>query len=474
MGSRDNPGFLKQGLQSLYRRWQAIAGAEYDAEQASLRPSLPPEDLPLVRAQMEACLVGQGGEVLARSRAAALGQAYLALNEEGRERFLRLMAQEFDLEEARVQEALDHLKGASDPAARRRARKALRRATESPRTRILTRFNALPEGVKFLVDLRAELIPLARQDPLLASLDDDLKDLLTSWFDVDFLELRRISWQTASGALLEKFISYEAVHPVESWEDLKNRLDYDRRYFAFFHPRMPQEPLIFLEVALVEGLVGSIQDLLDPAGPQIDPAEADTAVFYSISSAQKGLAGVSFGGFLIKRVVEQLLQEFRGLKTFGTLSPMPGFLPWLLDALGEGLGVLPSGEARRIAEFSGSRNPEEWLHDLLESGYWAEEESLRELLKPTLLGLAARFLLLEKRRDGSARDPVANFHLSNGARVERINWMADTSSRGIGQSAGVMVNYLYDLRRIEENHESYRGTGQVVASSGVKRLQTGR
>ncbi|MFO8176006.1 MAG: malonyl-CoA decarboxylase family protein, partial [Longimicrobiales bacterium] len=331
MSPKNGSGFLRQGLQSLYRRWQLIAGSEYDADVASLRPSLPREDRPLVRAQMEACLEAQGGEVLARARAAALGQAYMALNATGRKNFLRLMAAEFDLDEDDIQESLDDLRAARTPEERRRARRSLRRATESPRARILTRFNALPEGVKFLVDLRADLIPLAREDPLLASLDDDLKDLLASWFDVDFLELRRISWQTASGALLEKFMAYEAVHPVESWEDLKNRLDYDRRYFAFFHPRMPQEPLIFVEVALVQGLTGNIQELLDPEAPQLDPAEADSAIFYSISSAQKGLAGVSFGGFLIKRVVDQLAREFPGLKTFSTLSPLPTFLPWVLE-----------------------------------------------------------------------------------------------------------------------------------------------
>jgi malonyl-CoA decarboxylase len=327
--------------------------------------------------------------------------------------------------------------------------------------------------VKFLVDLRADLLPLAAEDPLLASLDDDLEALLISWFDVDFLELRRISWHTASGALLEKFMAYEAVHPVESWEDLKNRLDYDRRYFAFFHPIMPEEPLIFVEVALVEGMAGNVRDLLDPDAPVLDPSAADTAIFYSISNAQKGLAGVSFGGFLIKRVVDRLMGEFPRLKTFSTLSPLPGFIPWLERALREDEAILLHGETRRIGKLVEGSDAREWIGAVLEDGERVREESMEAHLRPVLLRLAARYLLEERSARGRALDPVAHFHLSNGARVERLNWMGDVSPRGMAQSAGIMVNYLYDIRRIEENHEAYRGRGRVVASSAVRSLLRG-
>ena len=465
-------GFLKSGFQSLQRKWHSIAGSAFDTTIATLRPSLPEEDWPLLLEQMRNCLDARGGEVLARARAAALGRAYLALDPKGRGNFLRLVAREFDLEVEKIEDALQALRDAREVGDRRRARRALREATESPRTRILTRFNALPEGVKFLVDLRADLLPLAKKDPLLASLDDDLKGLLTSWFDVDFLELRRISWNTASGALLEKFMAYEAVHPVESWEDLKNRLDYDRRYFAFFHPRMPDEPLIFVEVALVRGIAGNIQELLDPKAPLTDPASANTAIFYSISNAQKGLAGVSFGGFLIKRVVDKLAGEFPGLKTFSTLSPLPTFLPWVLDHLREGELFLPA-EKKKVKRVSGARGPEDWCRDLLESGDWVDDPTLEDLLRPILLRLASRYLLEEERAGGGARDPVAHFHLSNGARVERLNWGGDRSGKGLGQSAGVMVNYLYEARRIEEYHEAYKGKGRVVASSAVRGLLKG-
>jgi malonyl-CoA decarboxylase len=470
VSSNGRPGFLKQSLQTLQRRWQLIAGSEYGAEAASFRPSLPPEDWPLLREQMANCLEARGGEVLARSRAAALGRAYLALDETGRANFLRLMAREFDVEPGAVEEALTELRGAGDPEVRRWARRKLISAAESPRRRILTRFNALPQGVKFLVDLRADLLPLADRDPLLASLDDDLRSLLASWFDVDFLELRRISWHTASGALLEKFMAYEAVHPVESWEDLKNRLDYDRRYFAFFHPRMPEEPLIFVEVALVEGMAGNVQDLLDPSAPVTDPSTADTAIFYSISNAQRGLAGVSFGGFLIKRVVDELRREFPRLKVFSTLSPLPGFLRWVRETLREDGGTILPRERKKIERLVEGEDAREWLGAVLENEERIREESLEPFLEPILLRLAARYLLQERRDRGGALDPVAHFHLSNGARVERLNWMGDASPRGMAQSAGMMVNYLYDTRRIEDNHEAYRGRGRVTASSGVRGL----
>ncbi len=470
MAPQGRTGILRHGLQSLQRRWQIIAGSEYDAEVAGVRPSLPPEDWPLLKRQMARCLDGRGGEVLARSRAAALGRAYLALDEKGRGNFLRVMAREFDLDLEGVEEAAGALRAAGDPETRRAARARLLSAAESPRTRIFTRFNALPQGVKFLVDLRADLLPLARTDPRLASLDDDLRGLLSAWFDVDFLELRRISWHTASGALLEKFMAYEAVHPVESWEDLKNRLEYDRRYFAFFHPGMPEEPLIFVEVALVEGMAGNIRDLLDPSAPVLDPSAADTAIFYSISNAQKGLVGISFGGFLIKRVVDQLMREFPRLKTFSTLSPLPGFTQWLVEVLEHESEALLPGEEKRIRKLADGTDPGPWIREGLGADSWIQNPEVETLLRPVLLRLAARYLLQASRPGGGALDPVAHFHLSNGAKVERLNWLGDASPRGMAQSAGIMVNYLYDIRKVEENHEAYRGRGRVTASSSVRGL----
>ncbi|MGH6619722.1 MAG: malonyl-CoA decarboxylase, partial [Alphaproteobacteria bacterium] len=397
------------------------------------------------------------------------GQTYLGLDALGRERFLRLLAGAFDADRKQVDGAVKALLE-SAPEQRPQAEAMLRVALEPPRNRLLMQFNALPQGVKFLVDLRAELMKHARKDGTLAALDDDLRRLLSTWFDIGFLELRRITWG-APAALLEKLINYEAVHEIRSWEDLKNRLDSDRRCFAFFHPRMPDEPLIFVEVALVDGMADNVAVLLDEAAPLVDPARnANTAIFYSISNAQRGLAGISFGGFLIKRVADLLAGELPGLRTFATLSPIPGFRRWLDSRLDAGEALLLPAEARKLAEATKIGNDIESLRLALGNPGWRSEPALAEALQPPLVRLCARYLVNEKGRGDRALDPVAHFHLTNGARVERINWLGDTSERGMQASAGLMVNYLYELGRIEENHERYTGEGGVTASSAVTRL----
>ncbi|MDP6121611.1 MAG: malonyl-CoA decarboxylase family protein, partial [Rhodospirillales bacterium] len=286
MSEQGSISFLDRTLRNLRSAWQGIAGVKYDAAAASLRPDLPDEDAARLREQMRACLETRGGEVSARARAAALGHAYLALDAVGRERFLKVLAEDFDVDHGAVDAAAEALRQADGAtAARQEAEKTLRAALWAPRVKLLTQFNSLPEGVKFLVDMRAELIPMARRDPLLQALESDLKSRLTMWFDVDFLELKRITWDGTPAEVLEKLIAYEAVHAITSWDDLKNRLASDRRCFAYFHPRMPDEPLIFVEVALVDGMADSIQDLLDEEAPVLDPASADTAIFYSISNA---------------------------------------------------------------------------------------------------------------------------------------------------------------------------------------------
>ena len=253
---------------------------------------------------MRACLRARGGEVSARNRAARLAQTYLGLDEPGRKDFLRTLAR-FDSDPDAVATAYAEVQAAEDPAERAVAKAALRRALEPPRLKLLTQFTTIPDGRKFLVDLRGFLLKMRDDDKLLAALDADLRGLLAAWFDIGFLELHRIDWYSPA-VMLEKLVGYEAVHEIRSWRDLKNRLDSDRRCYAFFHPRMPGEPLIFVEVALVKGLAGSVQRLLDEKAPVLDPREADTAIFYSISNCQRGLAGISFGNFLIKRVVEEL------------------------------------------------------------------------------------------------------------------------------------------------------------------------
>lgn len=476
-------GLLDRALRRVSSLWRDMAAVVSGGEQN--------EGL---AARLHACLEARGGEVSARNRAADLAETYRTLDHAGRTDFLRALAA-FDSDPAAVARAMEKVAAASDAAERAVATARLRRALEPPRIRLLTAFAAIPDGVKFLVDLRADLLARLDGDALLHALETDLKGLLAAWFDVGFLDLRRIDWKSPA-ALLEKLVEYEAVHRIRTWRDLKNRLDSDRRCYAFFHPRMPEEPLIFVEVALVEGMSDSVQRLLDEKAPVLDPHKADTAVFYSINNCQRGLDGISFGNFLIKRVVGLLSNEFRNIKTFCTLSPIPGFRRWLDAGLVAGdlhltederkallaasppSLALPAPEgssSRPAAEPSGQEEAAAALQRLLARRGLPPEEAAAKTLETVLTRLCARYLLREEApgRPGRARDPVAHFHLSNGARVERLNWRADISENGMRQAVGMMVNYLYDPDRIEENHELYVGEGRRAASSAFRRLAKG-
>jgi len=420
-------------------------------------------------ARMRACLEARGGEISMRNRAASLAQSYTGLDEAGRLAFFQALAS-FDSDPAAVEAAMREVSAAPDVAARAAAKARLRRMLEPPRLRLLTQFSTIPDGVKFLVDLRADLIRTMGRDPMLQALEADLRGLLANWFDLGFLELRRIDWQSPA-ALLEKLVGYEAVHRIRTWRDLKNRLDSDRRCYAFFHPRMPEEPLIFVEVALVKGLAASVQKLLDEKAPVQDPREADTAIFYSINNCQRGLDGISFGNFLIKRVVTLLSEEFSNLKTFSTLSPIPGFRRWLEEKLIEPEpNLLSEDENKLLTEASGLGDGHAALRALLASRRPLSEAWCGKA-EPVLTRLCARYLLVENGKRGRrALDPVANFHLSNGARVERICWRGDISETGIRESLGFMVNYLYDPARIESYHETYVGEGNRPAAASLRKL----
>jgi malonyl-CoA decarboxylase len=461
-------GVFDRTLSNLRSAWRDIAVSARGVLTRGPRAELVADDGQL-RLQMLQCLDGRGGEVTARTRAAELGRTYLLLDGRGRERFWQILAAEFDVDHAAVARCCTDLAAASDdPAERAAAERALRTALEPPRITLMRQFNALPEGVKFLVDRRAELMDFRTHDPLLRNLEEDLKRLLANWFDIGFLELKRISWESPA-ALLEKLMVYEAVHEIRGWTDLKNRLEADRRCFAFFHPRMPDEPLIFVEVALVEGMAGDIHALLDEAAPIEDPYAADTAIFYSISNCQRGLVGISLGDFLIKRVVDALAAELPRLKVFATLSPVPGFRGWLDRQAEEAPdGLLLPNERAAIEGLDGATEPD--LLRLLDRQGWHEKPALAAVLREPLLRLCARYLLHERTSSRRALDPVAHFHLSNGARVERLNWLGDVSAKGLQQSAGIMVNYLYRLADIAANHEAYRGEGRVAASAMIRSL----
>ena len=323
----------------------------------------------------------------------------------------------------------------------------LKRAAEAPREKLFRRLNMAPGGTSLLVRLRGQLLGKLREDPSLRAVDADLKHLFISWFNQGFLELRRIDWNSPA-LVLERIISYEAVHAISGWDDLRSRLHSDRSCFAFFHPALPDDPLVFVEVALTQGTPEAIAPLLDQQREPVASEAADTVVFYSISNCHPGLAGVSFGNFLIKQVVAELQQTLPGLKTFVTLSPVPGFRRWLTGA---DLSDLVSEQlAQQVCE-------------PLTGVVTAE-------VRDALIRLCTHYLINVKGAGAAAADPVARFHLGNGARLHRLNWGADLSTKGKQQSAGIMVNYLYDLDKIEQNHDAYFDQGEISASKTVSKL----
>ena len=465
---------MKSGLTHLRRRtvigllraWQEVKGTARYVIGAEVRPDLPKEDIEHLQKQMQLCFDSPGGEITERAHTVELGTTYLSLNEAGRIKFLKVLAEDFNLDQKKLGALTKAYSAATTPAEIAKLEMELRNALITPRSIILRHFTALPDGFKFLVNMRADLLPVMGKDTALKGLEYDLKTILSSWFDVGLLDLAEINWNSPA-ALLEKLIEYEAVHRVASWDDLKNRMDADRRVFGFFHNKMSLEPLIFVQVALVEGMSDNIQQLLDVQSPVSDIEKADTAIFYSISNAQKGLAGISFGNFLIKRVVSELTEKIKNIKTFATLSPVPGFRTWLDPLLQkEDASLLLPEERQVIQKLKGEGSPPKILYNLLESN-WVSDKAVAEKLKPILMRLCAVYLV-EQKKSGKPLDPVANFHLSNGARLERLNWLGDISPKGLKQSAGIMVNYHYKLADIDDNHEEFVTDGKIVAGKQVR------
>ncbi len=395
-------------------------------------------------------LVSERGEASGVALAREVVEAFTGMDEDQRLAFFELLRDEFAPDAERVAAAADAYLDSRSPE----TLLALGRAVESPRQELIRRINLAPHGTAAIVAMRASLLTLLRRHRELAEVDADLRHVLRSWFNRGFLELRRIDWNTPA-ALLEKLIEHEAVHEIRGWPDMRRRLARDRRCFAFFHPALPDEPLIFVEVALLEDLAGSIQTLIALEGPRGDPERANTAIFYSISNCQDGLRGISFGSFLVKQVVFDLVREHPRLKTFATLSPIPGFRGWL-------------GHTIEAGEHGLSDEAAEALAALRRRG-WHRDTAVATALEEPLLHLCARYLL-EAKRGEEPLDPVARFHLGNGARVERLNWLGDPSSKGLRQSAGIMVNYAYLPHQIERNHEAYVKHGRVAASAPVRAL----
>jgi malonyl-CoA decarboxylase len=455
------------------RLWSSIAerGQSYAKEQGKPLSTLEQAKL------LSEALLSERGEASGAAVARELHAQLRALGSDERVAFYRFLAEGFVPDPIRLRAAATAY--IEDPTAERAA--LLAEAADPARQELLRRMNMSPGGTAALVAMRKELLARLRAEPSLKPLDADLRHLFSSWFNRGFLELRRIDWQTPA-AVLEKLIAYEAVHEIQGWDDLRRRLAPDRRCFGFFHPALPGEPLIFVEVALVEGLAAEVQSLLardgDEQAAQARAATADTAIFYSISNCQDGLRGVSFGNLLIKQVVEELKTELPHLTRFSTLSPIPGLRRWLekgsiSESEAEAATLVREDESavllRAMDVPSGTTHAATALLEILKTPSWHEDSAKAAAVRGPLLRLCAVYLTHSSGGKGPS-DPVARFHLGNGARLERINWLGNVAPRGIEESFGLMVNYLYDPETIEANHEAFARDGTVARSREVDAL----
>ena len=450
----------KAGDEPAARSTRERLGATLRKKEEALSPRV----LRRTLEELQAIVDARVSEVEGGRRAMAVARWYeRAAPAERRDMWL-LMSEQFVADPAKVKKAQAQYAAAVGTPDEAAAEVLYRRATVSPRRRLLQRFSANPGGIRFLVDMRAEMQPHLKADRRLRALDVEMEYMFSTWFDVGFLDLQRISWDSPA-SLIEKLIKYEAVHDIRSWSDVKNRLDSDRRCYGFFHPRLEGEPLIFVEVALMDDMASGITPLLDEGAAPADLGRATTAIFYSISNTQTGLRGVSFGDSLIKRVVDTLKAEFPKLKCFATLSPIPGLRSWV----GKNAGAMLEQLAPKVrAELGRALDTEPTTEAVLAAIDKPLELDAKSPVRAFLLGCAAQYLG-RGIDDGKPLDPVARFHLGNGARVERLNWAGDPSAKGLKQSYGLMVNYLYDLKRLDK-HRTLLAQGEIPISGAIEDL----
>jgi malonyl-CoA decarboxylase len=440
-----NTSFFGSLLQTISERGRALLARE--------RRRPPEEHSEDLIDLCESLLTGRGeasGVALARE----ILDDYSKLKTGPRVAFFEALAHRFGPDNKRLETAVEAWRQTPSDA----TIAEVHAASEPRRQELLRRLNLAAGGTAALVRMRGQLMDaLDHRDDLLA-VDSDFVHLFSSWFNRGFLVLQKIDWSTPA-IILEKIIRYEAVHEIRGWDDLRRRIDPpDRRCFAFFHPALVDEPLIFVEVALSRDIPGAIAPILASGRQEfVEPDKARTAVFYSISNCQRGLAGVSFGSFLIKQVVEEICRELPKLSTFVTLSPVPSFAKWLTREL-------------KIENSPAIADADRPVFELLERPHWWTDPEAFDKLKEPLMRAAAWYFLRAKTPRGLPVDPVARFHLGNGARLERINWLGDTSDKAVAQGDGMMVNYQYDLDDIEKNHEAYAGRQTVVASNAVQRM----
>jgi malonyl-CoA decarboxylase len=394
-------------------------------------------------------LIRERGEASSAAAARDTLGAILALDEEARARFFDALARDFSPNPQAVLDAAQAYHADPSPVSLQRVEDVV----EPARQELFRRLNMAPGGTAALVAMRLAVLLALDEHPAWRAIDNDLRHLLRSWFNRGFLTLSRIDWRT-SAIVLEKLIAYEAVHEIHGWDDLRRRLQDDRRCFAFFHPQLPDEPLIFIEVALTRGMSARVQPLLDVQSPVASAADANCAMFYSITNCQEGLRGISFGNFLIKQVAVELRYELPGIRRFATLSPIPGFRAWL--------------QSQRERLQAGARGAEmRALFERVERADWHQADGADECGR-LLLPLAAWYLV-RARRGREPADAVARFHLGNGAVLERLNWLGDTSAHGMARSFGIMCNYVYRLAEVERNHELFVNEQRVVAADAVAR-----
>jgi len=413
-------------------------------------------------------MISERGESNAVSMADDVVNGYRKLSKDQHVAFFTFLFEKLNPDTDLVMTAAQNF--AADSNARNYIR--LQRVVESPRQELFRRLNRASEGTAAVVQMRRDLLQVLDKKPELTAVDFDMRHLLSSWFNPGFLKMHRVDWKSPA-EVLEKLIQHEAVHAIDGWDDLRRRLQPDRRCFAFFHPQLPNEPLIFVEVALLPEVPAVIAPLVDKKAETNDQvSQFKVAAFYSISNCEPGLRGVSMGNFLIKRVAEQLHAEFPGLKTFVTLSPIPGFMDWVAAGANLGQGVpedrlKPAIKATRDQALATLKLDSQSWAERLSAGWHPDQASEKE--NEALMSLASIYLgLASTGRDGN---PVAKFHLGNGAKLHQINWAGDLSRKGLRQSAGLMVNYLYDLSAVEDNHERF-ANGEVILSRAVSKLMT--